>query len=134
MGAPFTNRTLSETPSERRLDSWKEIATFLDRDVTTVQRWERQEGMPVHRHLHHKRGSVYALSSELDGWRQGRKLRLEEEPELALEAAGAGGGQTAVPRGRRWLILGASAVVVAGLGAWFVANRTPAAVQNPLSG
>ncbi len=119
MGEPFPNKTLSETPSERRLDSWKEIATYLGRDVTTVQRWERQEGMPVHRHLHHKRGSVYALSSELDVWRQGRKLRSqeeqEEEQELALDAAGAGGGETTVPRGRRWLILGSSVVVLAAI-------------------
>ena len=43
------------------------------------------EGMPVHRHLHDKRGSVYALSSELDAWRQSRKLPLEEEQH---EAAG----------------------------------------------
>jgi phage terminase Nu1 subunit (DNA packaging protein) len=41
-------------PSEGRLDSWKEIAAYLKRDVTTVQRWERREGMPVHRHLHDK--------------------------------------------------------------------------------
>jgi len=115
MGEPFPNKTLSETPSERRLDSWKEIGTYLGRDVTTVQRWERQEGMPVHRHLHHKRGSVYALSSELDAWRQGRKLRSEEEQELALEAAGADGRQTTVSRGRRWLILGLSAVVLAAI-------------------
>ena len=115
MGEPSLNKTLSETPSERRLDSWKEIATYLGRDVTTVQRWERQEGMPVHRHLHHKRGSVYALSSELDAWRQGRKLRSEEEQELALEAAGPGARQTTVPRGRRWLILGSSAVVLAAI-------------------
>jgi TolB-like protein/Tfp pilus assembly protein PilF len=117
MGEPFPNKTLSETPSEFRLDSWKEIATYLGRDVTTVQRWERQEGMPVHRHLHHKRGSVYALSSDLDAWRQGRKLRSseqeEEEAELVLEAAGADGRQTTVPRGRRWLILGSSVVVLA---------------------
>jgi TolB-like protein/Tfp pilus assembly protein PilF len=115
MGEPSLNKTLSETPSERRLDSWKEIATYLGRDVTTVQRWERQEGMPVHRHLHHKRGSVYALSSELDAWRQGRNLRSEEEQELALEAAGPGARQTTVPRGRRWLILGSSAVVLAAI-------------------
>ena len=115
MGEPSLNKSLSETSSERRLDSWKEIATYLGRDVTTVQRWERQEGMPVHRHLHHKRGSVYALSSELDAWRQGRTLRSEEEQELALEAAGAGGRQTTVPRGRRWLILGSSVVVLAAI-------------------
>ena len=39
-----------------RLDSWKEIAAYLHRDVTTVQRWEKREGMPVHRHLHDKAG------------------------------------------------------------------------------
>jgi TolB-like protein/Tfp pilus assembly protein PilF len=115
MGEPSLNKTLSEIPSERRLDSWKEIATYLGRDVTTVQRWERQEGMPVHRHLHHKRGSVYALSSELDAWRQRRNLRSEEEQELALEAAGPSARQTTVPRGRRWLILGSSAVVLAAI-------------------
>lgn len=69
------------------LDSWKEIAAYLNRDVTTVQRWEKREGMPVRRHLHDKRGSVYALSSELDAWRQSRKLGLEEEQhEPATEA------------------------------------------------
>lgn len=46
---------------DERLGSWKEIANYLSRDVTTVQRWEKREGMPVHRHLHDKRGSVYAL-------------------------------------------------------------------------
>jgi Tol biopolymer transport system component len=141
MGEPLPNKTLSETPSEGRLDSWKEIATYLGRDVTTVQRWERQEGMPVHRHLHHKRGSVYALGSELNVWRQGRKLRSSEqeeaEQEPALEAAGADGRkttrQTTIPRGRVWLVFGSIVVLAAGSGAWFVANRARAAVQNPLS-
>jgi TolB-like protein/Tfp pilus assembly protein PilF len=69
----------SQGPPEGRLDSWKEIAAYLNRDVTTVQRWEKREGMPVHRHLHDKRGSVYALHSELDAWLQTRSPRLEEE-------------------------------------------------------
>ena len=37
----------SESPSDDRLDSWKEIAAYMRRDVTTVQRWEKREGMPV---------------------------------------------------------------------------------------
>jgi Tol biopolymer transport system component len=57
-----------------RLDSWKEIASHLNRDVTTVQRWEKREGMPVHRHLHDKMGSVYASRAELDAWSNSRKL------------------------------------------------------------
>src|SRR5687767_15926245 len=55
--------------SEDRLDSWKAISVYLKRDVSTVQRWEKREGMPVHRHVHDKLGSVYAFRSELDAWR-----------------------------------------------------------------
>jgi tetratricopeptide (TPR) repeat protein len=56
-----------------RLDSWKDIAAYLKRDVTTAQRWERREAMPVHRHQHDKLGSVYAFRSELDAWRRTRR-------------------------------------------------------------
>src|SRR5688500_14259503 len=56
----------SAPPGEDRLDSWKEIAAYLKRDVKTVQRWEKREGMPVRRHVHEKLGSVYAFRSELD--------------------------------------------------------------------
>lgn len=52
-----------------RLDSWKEIAAYTRRSVRTVRRWERQEGLPVHRHLHQKLGSVYAFKSEIEAWR-----------------------------------------------------------------
>jgi Tol biopolymer transport system component len=58
---------------EDRLDSWKEIAAYLKRDVTTVQRWEKREAMPVRRHLHEKLGSVYAFRSELDAWARSRR-------------------------------------------------------------
>src|ERR1700753_3776018 len=51
-----------------RLDSWKEIAVFLKRDVRTVQRWEKKEGLPVYRHLHDKLGSIYAYRNELNEW------------------------------------------------------------------
>jgi Tol biopolymer transport system component len=64
-----------ERPPEDRLDSWKEIAAYLNRDVTTVQRWEKREHMPVHRHLHDKAGSVYAFRVELDAWTASRNLR-----------------------------------------------------------
>ncbi len=37
----------------KHLDSWKDIAAFFHRSVRTVQRWERLEDIPVHRHVHH---------------------------------------------------------------------------------
>ncbi len=99
-----------------RLDSWKEVAAYLNRDVTTVQRWEKREGMPVHRHLHDKRGSVYALSSELDVWRQTRKLPLEEDEEEASATEAAAEAiqfRPAVRRVRRWLALGIGIALLA---------------------
>ena len=104
----------AEQRREERLESWKEIASYLDRDVTTVQRWEKREGMPVHRHVHDKRGSVYALAGELDAWRAGRSLRLDAAGEEAAkeEAVPAGRGR----RYRRsWWIAAAGAAVGMGL-------------------
>jgi hypothetical protein len=54
--------------SKELLDSWKEIAVFLNRGVRTVQRWERDEGLPVHRHSHGKRSTVFAFASEIQDW------------------------------------------------------------------
>jgi hypothetical protein len=56
-----------------RLDSWKEIASYLRRSERTVRRWEETEELPVHRQLHEKRGSVYAYAGELDAWWQSRR-------------------------------------------------------------
>jgi TolB-like protein len=64
-------------PPETRLDSWKEVAAYLNRHVTTVRRWEKTEGLPVHRHVHDKLGSVYAYRSELDVWWRSRRLQLD---------------------------------------------------------
>src|SRR5579862_4066583 len=69
---PVPDTALSDKLSKDRLDSWKEIAAYLGRDVTTVQRWEKREGMPVHRHVHDKVGSVYTSRSELDAWTRSR--------------------------------------------------------------
>jgi TolB-like protein/Tfp pilus assembly protein PilF len=64
---------MPDHPNDERLDSWKEIATYFRRDVRTVRLWEEKEGLPVHRHIHHTGGSVYAYKPELDAWREGRR-------------------------------------------------------------
>ncbi len=81
MGERSRSTPPSVEPPEDRLDSWKEIAAYLNRDVTTVQRWEKREGMPVRRHLHDRAGSVYAFRAELDAWVSSRNLRAAEENE-----------------------------------------------------
>ncbi len=80
-------------PLDDRLDSWKEIAAYLNRDVTTVQRWEKREGMPVHRHLHDRSGSVYAFRAELDGWAHSRKIPANKT--LANKSASDAGSPAA---------------------------------------
>jgi len=130
MGEPFSGTPPSERASEDRLDSWKEIAAYLGRDVTTVQRWEKREGMPVHRHVHDKRGSVYALGPELDAWLQGRRLSLDEEEKdqkaEALLGAESDPRRRAVVRARRWLAL-AGFAAVAVLATGYIMSRGRAA-------
>ena len=83
--APPLVTTLPSEGLAGRLDSWKDIAAYLKRDVSTVQRWEKREGMPVHRHLHEKLGSVYAFRAELDAWSRSRNalVRLENDVDAA---------------------------------------------------
>lgn len=64
--------TSSQPYTKQRLDSWKEIAAFFERDERTVRRWEVERGLPVHR-VPGTKGRVYAYSDELSEWlRAGR--------------------------------------------------------------
>ncbi len=85
-----------------RLDSWKEIAAYLGRGVTTVQRWEQDEGLPVHRLPHARKGSVFALKQELDGWRISRT-------ELAAASKMGAGSSNDGRRGWLWFLATAGA-------------------------
>ena len=77
---------MSSGPPDDRLDSWKEIATYLGRGVRTVQRWEREERLPVHRLAHEKRGNVYARREELAAWWESRRRTLAAQPPEAADA------------------------------------------------
>jgi Tol biopolymer transport system component len=137
MGEQFPDTPPSVRPAEDRLDSWKEIAAYLNRDVTTVQRWEKREGMPVHRHLHDRMGSVYAYRAELDAWTRSRNLRAAQDNEnyaspAPAPAAPPGSTIAAPPRWKFVLPLAAAAVVLAiGAGLW--AQRTEYFWRNPIS-
>jgi broad specificity phosphatase PhoE len=54
------------------LTSWKEIGQYLGKGVRTVQRWERESGLPVRRAVHPSRRAVLALPEELDEWARSR--------------------------------------------------------------
>jgi len=124
-------------PPEDRLDSWKEIAAYLNRDVTTAQRWEKREGMPVHRHLHDRMGSVYAFRAELDTWAHSRNLPAAQEngsnvPSPNPPALPPRSGRWTSPTG--WTIvlpLAAGAALAIGASLWL--QRTEYFWRSPIA-
>jgi tetratricopeptide (TPR) repeat protein len=62
-----------------RLDSWKEIAAYLRRSVRSAKRWEKEQQLPIHRHHHGQRDSVYAYRTELDSWWENRGAKLVDQ-------------------------------------------------------
>ena len=138
MGEPFPGTPPTERSPEDRLDSWKEIASYLNRDVTTVQRWEKREAMPVHRHLHDRIGTVYASRAELDVWVRGRNLRAQEngngdpspDPPAPLPHSAIAPPRTR--RGKLVLLMAAVGVALAGgAGLWF--QHTEHFWRNPIT-
>ena len=134
MGDSLSSGTSSSPrPPEDRLDSWKQIAAFFGRDVTTVQRWEKREGMPVHRHLHDKLGSIYASRAELDAWAGSRKL----EGTRRAESSGAGTSSEQAERASRFrwkpllVALAFLSVVAIGSGIWL--ERTEYFWRSPIA-
>ncbi len=104
-----------------RLDSWKELAAYLKRSVSTVQRWEREGGLPVYRRngengkKHH--GQVFAYKSDLDTWWEGFRTR-----------PGADEPWWAGWRQNRWVYVAAGALVVvlaAGISLWRSRRGSP---------
>jgi tetratricopeptide (TPR) repeat protein len=118
-----------------RLDSWKEIASYLKRTERTVRRWEKLEGLPVHRLQHDKRGTVYAYPRELDGWFESRRLTAAGPASETSNAAGQSGSAALVSKlhWRSWsaALAAASIATIVGVGtiSW---TRHPANAAMPV--
>jgi len=69
---------------QKTLESWKQIAAYLDRSERTVRRWEASEGLPVHRREHEKQDTVFAYKHEIEAW---SRLRTKCPDAVALEEA-----------------------------------------------
>ena len=57
------------------LNGWKEIANYLEKGIRTVQRYERQLGLPIRRPANKPMGSVIATKAELDAWISASPIR-----------------------------------------------------------
>ena len=108
--------------TSKRLDSWKVIAAYLGRDVRTIRRWERAQGLPIRRIPGRRGRSVFAYAAEIDDW-------LRSGPAEARPGQSAAGAATSAPaatvtnrtlarRPRMWIALAAGIVVVATIGWW----------------
>lgn len=84
VGSPVRRRG-SAVHTVGRLNSWKEIAAYLDTSVRTVQRWEQVEGLPVHRHEHASVATVYTYTAEVDAWFGSRAGTLPRHRDAAPE-------------------------------------------------
>ncbi len=109
-----------------RLHGWKDIAAHFDKGVRTVQRWEKDVGLPVRRLGPGPSESVYAFTDELEAWSrraatsgQPAGEEASPRPRTTPDRPGAVHATSGVPA-RRWgsvpaLIIGAVALVIAGV-------------------
>jgi hypothetical protein len=69
---------------QKTLESWKQIAAYLERSERTVRRWETAEGLPVHRREHEKQDTVFAFRHEIEAW---SRLRTKCSAEISVGEA-----------------------------------------------
>jgi hypothetical protein len=106
--------------AEAPLTGWKEIAAFIGSSVRTVQRFERDFGLPIRRTQLSKGAVVRAYPSELAKW-------LDDRPSDAAGptlAVTAGSGRESHPdapsagAGRRTALIAGAALSLALIGVW----------------
>jgi hypothetical protein len=105
---------------QTRLNGWKEIAAHLGKGVRTVQRWEREYGLPVRRLGREGGEIVFAFTDEIDRWSAewGPRRQADEDSEAAPVPAAS--GAAVEPRSRRTALAAvATLVIVISIGLWF---------------
>jgi transcriptional regulator with XRE-family HTH domain len=55
-------------PGASVLTSWKDIANYFGKGVRTVQRWEKELGLPIRRPKHSTKSTVLAVLDEINDW------------------------------------------------------------------
>ena len=106
------------------LESWKEIAAHLRRNVRTCQLWERAHGLPVHRLDGSPKARVFAYPIELDRWLHGKLHEHDRDTRPNGKK-----GQSTLPTLPAWnigLIAGLAVLAIAAIGtsAWLLARQT----------
>ena len=124
-----------------RLDSWKEIAEYLGRDVRTAIRWEKERKLPVHRIPGGKRPGVYAMPDELDSWASSLRSSAASENnplESTVPPSEAGWvtGQAATNGSQyivRWAAVAGASVLLTGIFLFWVRGTLASSAQPALA-
>ncbi len=113
--------TAAPSPKQQKLESWKEIAAYLNRDVRTARRWEKERGLPVRRPPG-ARPVVYALVAEIDEWLNNDANRHSSAQPAAEPVA------VSVPKLSRlvWAIVAVASVTAIALALLLVFREGPA--------
>ena len=113
-----------------RLDSWKEIAAYLQRDVRTLQRWEKTAGLPVRRMQKPGLRAVYAYTADLDEWIRAQDPRATETAEEIVDATSATTppppARVTTKRPQRWVLYAGVAAVLVMTASFALRPRAPA--------
>ena len=138
---------------DERFDGWKAIARHLGRDRSTVIRWAKDRGLPVHAMPGGKSRTVYAVRRELDAWMRGdgvqpaanggsdpveddeaRPLPLEPpssfDPPPSGRAPGDGVARSPTARAGRWAMAAAAAILIVAPGIYLLAKERPVPDQD----
>jgi TolB-like protein/Tfp pilus assembly protein PilF len=124
-----SQQKVEDSPRSERLETWGEIASYLGREIRTVQRWEKSLGLPVRRLGGADKSRVFAFRHEIDAWWREHETRANSvEPEESTTsnvavaevpvppdhyAAGATGGQRFFRRSAlKWAALVAATVLL----------------------
>jgi Tol biopolymer transport system component len=133
--AEFPEAQAASPPGARdrgtRLDSWKEIAAYLQRDVRTLQRWEKTAGLPVRRMQKPGLRAVYAYTADLDEWLRDQDPKTIESAEEGADAATpapapAAAAPDTLRRLPRWVAYAAVAAVLVVTASFALRPRPPA--------
>jgi tetratricopeptide (TPR) repeat protein len=110
-----------------RLESWKEISSYLKRSIKTCQRWEIELGLPIHRLDGTPSARVFANPYELDAWMEEKLSHIRERPEAKPKKVWGTKKNLRIAAGA--LILMAVAAVPARLWIWHPPIEFPSATS-----
>lgn len=114
--------------ARRRLDSWKEIAEYLRRDVRTAMRWESQ-GLPLHRVAGGR--SVFAFTNEIDAWMAGHPAEQAGSGQVGvIPPSGVASPVAAATPSRKTRFLRVAVLLVAATVVAMFASRQTASTSN----